>query len=278
MNYMILLTEQIILKEQIIHKRLIVSSSIGSIYSVIIAITKPNYWIINITKIIISIIMIIIGCNNVKRKNLINRIIIFYLIAFVFGGCSNAILYSINQNKDLNRKINSIFEPFGITILAGIFSIILIIYTFKIIYKKRKFKDILCKLKIINEGKEKNLRAMIDTGNSLIDPISKTPVVIIEKEKMLGIIPNEIIENNEDIICGKYDIKNEKYKSKIRLLPFSTIDNKNGMILGIRVEEVETEINDEKISKKNVVIGICNEKISKQYSCLIGGDYIEELY
>jgi stage II sporulation protein GA (sporulation sigma-E factor processing peptidase) len=275
---MILLTEQIILKEQIIHKRLIVSSSIGSIYSVIIAITKPNYWIINITKIIISIIMIIIGCNNVKRKNLINRIIIFYLIAFVFGGCSNAILYSINQNKDLNRKINSIFEPFGITILAGIFSIILIIYTFKIIYKKRKFKDILCKLKIINEGKEKNLRAMIDTGNSLIDPISKTPVVIIEKEKMLGIIPNEIIENNEDIICGKYDIKNEKYKSKIRLLPFSTIDNKNGMILGIRVEEVETEINDEKISKKNVVIGICNEKISKQYSCLIGGDYIEELY
>jgi stage II sporulation protein GA (sporulation sigma-E factor processing peptidase) len=275
---MILLTEQIILKEQIIHKRLIVSSSIGSIYSVIIAITKPNYWIINITKIIISIIMIIIGCNNVKRKNLINRIIIFYLIAFVFGGCSNAILYSINQNKDLNRKINSIFEPFGITILAGIFSIILIIYTFKIIYKKRKFKDILCKLKIINEGKEKNLRAMIDTGNSLIDPISKSPVVIIEKEKMLGIIPNEIIENNEDIICGKYDIKNEKYKSKIRLLPFSTIDNKNGMILGIRVEEVETEINDEKISKKNVVIGICNEKISKQYSCLIGGDYIEELY
>lgn len=278
MNYMILLTEQIILKEQIIHKRLIVSSSIGSIYSVIIAITKPNYWIINITKIIISIIMIIIGCNNVKRKNLINRIIIFYLIAFVFGGCSNAILYSINQNKDLNRKINSIFDPFGITILAGIFSIILIIYTFKIIYKKRKFKDILCKLKIINEGKEKNLRAMIDTGNSLIDPISKSPVVIIEKEKMLGIIPNEIIENNEDIICGKYDIKNEKYKSKIRLLPFSTIDNKNGMILGIRVEEVETEINDEKISKKNVVIGICNEKISKQYSCLIGGDYIEELY
>ena len=51
----------------------------------------------------------------------------------------------------------------------------------------------------INE-KQIATKAMIDTGNLVKEPITNTPVVIVEESLLEGIIPKEILKNLENIL------------------------------------------------------------------------------
>ncbi|MCI8961980.1 MAG: sigma-E processing peptidase SpoIIGA [Clostridia bacterium] len=151
---------------------------------------------------------------------------------------------------------------------------------FKLVKNKLNIEDMFCNIKIFNNGKEQRLRAMIDTGNLLKDPITNSPVVIIEKSKLLNILPEEILENTKKIINGQYEFSDEylKYASKFRVLPFSSLGKQNGMLLGFKVDRIEAEINDEEIIRKDVIIGIYDKKLSNrnQYEGLIGLNYVEK--
>ncbi len=121
---------------------------------------------------------------------------------------------------------------------------------------------------------------MIDTGNLLKDPITNSPVIIIEKNKLSNILPKEILENSEKIINGKYEFSDEnlKYESKFRVLPFSSLGKQNGMLLGFKVDKIEAEINDEEIIREDAIVGIYDKKLSSrnQYEGLIGLNYVEK--
>ena len=121
---------------------------------------------------------------------------------------------------------------------------------------------------------------MIDTGNLLKDPITNSPVIIIEKNKLSNILPKEILENSEKIINGKYEFSDEnlKYASKFRVLPFSSLGKQNGMLLGFKVDKIEAEINDEDIIREDAIVGIYDKKLSSrnQYEGLIGLNYVEK--
>ncbi len=140
-------------------------------------------------------------------------------------------------------------------------------------------EDMFCNIKIFNNGKEQNVRAMIDTGNLLKDPITNSPVIIIEKSKLNNILPNEILENTGKIINGEYEFSEEylKYASKFRVLPFSSLGKQNGMLLGFKVDKAEADINDEDIVRNDVIVGIYDKKLSNrnQYQSLIGLNYAE---
>ena len=134
-----------------------------------------------------------------------------------------------------------------------------------------------CNIKIFYNGKEEKLKAIIDTGNFLKDPITNTPVIIIEKDGLSEIFPKEILENIKEIINGEYEIKDDEYINKFRILPFSSLGKKNGILLGIKIDKAEAELNDELITRENIIAGIYEDKLSNnnKYNCLIGMNYIE---
>ena len=141
-------------------------------------------------------------------------------------------------------------------------------------------EDIFCNLKVCNNGKEQTLRAMIDTGNLLKDPITNSPVIIIEKKTCSNILPKEILDNTDKIINGRYEFSDEylKYASKFRVLPFSSLGKQNGMLLGFKVDKIEAEINNEEIIREDAIVGIYDKKLSNRnrYQGLIGLNYVEK--
>lgn len=134
-----------------------------------------------------------------------------------------------------------------------------------------------CKLQIYLEGKFINIEAIIDTGNFLRDPITKTPVIVVEKEVLRGTLPDNIINNLSEIISGK-DINIGDYISKIRIIPFSSLGKENGLLLGIKANNVCINHNEENLNLNNVIIGIYNGTLSKsnKYSALVGLNLLEE--
>lgn len=167
--------------------------------------------------------------------------------------------------------------PIKIVLVGGIIGFIIITIAFKLIKGKITRKDMHCKLQIAVEDKMINLEAIIDTGNFLRDPITKTPVIVVEKEALRGTLPDNIINNLTEIISGG-NIDIGAYISKIRIIPFSSLGKENGLLLGIKASSICINHNEEILNLKNVIIGIYNGILSKsnKYSALVGLNLLEE--
>ena len=90
--------------------------------------------------------------------------------------------------------------PLKSVMLAAIISFMIIIVTFKIVKTKISKKDMFCEIEVAINKKEIKAKAMIDTGNLLKEPITNTPVVILEHTLLYEYIPKEILNNLEKII------------------------------------------------------------------------------
>ncbi len=219
--------------------------------------------------------MIYVALNPKEIKKLAKQLVIFYLTSFVFGGCAFALLYFIKpQNILMKNGVYVGTYPIKIALLGGLIGFIITQISFKIVKTKLRKKDMIYKLKIEIFEKIIEINAMLDTGNLLRDPISKTPVIIIEKEKMYSILPAEILDNTEKIIGGEEFEFENKYISRFKIIPFSSIGKQNGIMLGIKADKVTIE-KEEIEENNNVIVGISQQKLSDNYSALFGIDLLE---
>lgn len=157
------------------------------------------------------------------------------------------------------------------------YGFIIIIYAFKNIKGKLTKKDMLCKIKITLNSKNTYSSAIIDTGNFLKEPITKTPVIVVQKDELEGIIPDYILNNLDKIINGE-NVELGDYISKIRLIPFSSLGKENGILLGLKADNVLIETDEKSVTASNVIIAIYNGILSKhgKYKSLIGLELLEE--
>ena len=277
MNYIILFATSIILKVKVKHIRLILASSLGAIYSIIAYMSILEMYSSVILKIILSVIIVYIAYNPQNVKNMWKYLVIFYMTSFVFGGAAFALIYIVKP-QDILMK-NGLFlgtYPLKTIILGTIVAFVVIVTSFKLVKSKISKKDMFCTIKININKVEIETKAMIDTGNLLKEPISNTPVIVVEHTLLYDCMPKKILNNLENILGGDFEniseeVKN-KYISKLKVIPFSSLGKQNGMLIGIKPEEV-TVINDENENKiNNVIIGIYNKSLTKrgEYRALIG--------
>ena len=276
-NYIILFATSIIIKIKVKHIRLILASTLGAIYSIIAYMSILEMYSSVILKIILSVIIVYIAYNPQNVKNMWKYLVIFYMTSFVFGGAAFALIYIVKP-QDILMK-NGLFlgtYPLKTIILGTIVAFVVIFTSFKLVKSKISKKDMFCTIKININKVEIETKAMIDTGNLLKEPISNTPVIVVEHTLLYDCMPKEILNNLENILGGDFEniseeVKN-KYISKLKVIPFSSLGKQNGMLIGIKPEEV-TVINDENENKiNNVIIGIYNKSLTKrgEYRALIG--------
>lgn len=284
MNYIILFATLIIIKTNIKHQqiRILLSSIIGSVYAIIVYLNILSIYSSIFAKIILSIIMIYVAYRPKNFKQLFKQLLTFYLVSFIFGGCTFALIYFI---KPESVKIqNGVFVgiyPIKIALLAGVIAFIITQIAFRINKNKINSKNIIINMKIYLDEKKIEVKALLDSGNMLKDPINGAPVVIIEKNSLYKIISKEVIERLHTILGGDENENQadlQKYINKVRMVPFMSIGKENGMLIGIRVDKVKIETEDINIEKKNVVVGIYDNKLTKdnKYNALIGLNLLEE--
>ena len=276
MNYIILYATGIILKINIKHIRLIIASLLGAIYSIIAYMSVLEIYSSIILKIILSVVIVYISYNPQNVKQLWKHILIFYMTSFVFGGAAFALIYVVKPQEIFMK--NGLFlgtYPLKTILLGAIIAFFVIITSFKIVKSKISKKDMFCIVKVKINNKEIETKVMIDTGNLLKEPISNTPVIVLEHTLLYDCIPKEILNNLENILGGDFngvseEVKNQ-YISKLKVIP-SSLGKQNGMLMGIKPEYIiiKNEDNEKKIN--NVIIGIYNKSLTKrgEYRGLIG--------
>lgn len=281
MNYIILCATGIVSKNKIRHLRLIMASLLGAIYSVVAYMKILEIYSNIVLKILLSVIIVYIAYNPQTVKKLWKTLVMFYLVSFVFGGVAFSLIYIIKP-QDIIMK-NGLFlgtYPLKTIILGAIVAFAIIIIAVKIIRKKFTTKDMICDIEIILNNKKINTKALIDTGNMLKEPITNIPVVVVEKILLYECIPKEILNNINQIIGGDLEkipqqIQSQ-YISKLKLIPFSSLGKQNGMLLGIKVQQIKIIKESEEITKENIIVGIYQQSLTKnrEYQALMGMEFI----
>ena len=277
MNYIILFTTAVVLKIKVNHIRLILASLLGAGYSIIAYMEIIKVYSSIILKIILSVLIIYIAFNPQNIKKMCKDLLLFYLVSFVFGGAAFALIYIIKPQNILMK--NGLFlgtYPLKTVMLGAVVAFCIIIGAFAIIKNKISKKDMFCEIEILINQKKIKTKAMIDTGNMLKEPITNVPVIVVEHILLYSCMPKEILNNLKEIMGG--DFKNipcdiqEKYISKLKLIPFSSLGKQNGMLIGIRPEYVKVITDEQEKINKNVIIGIYEKSLTKkgEYQALIG--------
>lgn len=277
MNYIILFATGVILKIKIKHIRLILASLVGAIYTIIAYISALRIYSNIFLKFILSLIIIYIAFNPKSVKKLFKFTLIFYLTSFVFGGAAFALIYIVKpqeilKNNGLVLNTNSLKTIF----ISAIIAFAIIIIGFKVVKNKISAKDMYCNINIILNQKEIETKAMIDTGNFLKEPITNTPVIVVEHTLLYDCMPKEILNHLETILGGDFseipDKVREEYILRLKVIPFSSLGKQNGMLLGIKADKVIIKSDEEEKENDNVIIGIYNKSLTKrgEYRALLG--------
>ncbi len=282
MNSIILYATSIILKIKPKLIRIILASIIGSIYAIVTYITEISIYTSIIAKGILAIVMVYVGFNPQDVKKMCKQVLIFYLTSFVFGGVALYLIYFIKPQEILMKNGMFVGEyVLKVILLGGIVAFIIIRISIKIIKTKINSKDMYCRIKIKFDNKIIQTKGMIDTGNLAKEPITNTPVIIVESSLLYEVMPKEIIDNVEKILGGDLSVVpediQEKYKSKLRCIPFSSLGKQNGMLLGIKADEIIIEYEEEEKITKNIIIGIYDKSLTKrgEYRALIGLELVQ---
>lgn len=277
-NFIILYVTNRITRTKTNKLRLLIASLVGSIYTLVVFFPSLQFMGKFIIKFSVSILMILLAFNPDKLKVFLRQLSTFYLISFVFAGTIIGIFYILNNKFILSKfsfkNSNELYK--FLTVGIGV-AIILIRNILKNHLIKINKENCLTNVTISLNNKKTDLVALIDTGNSLKEPISQKPVMIVEYSALKTILP-ELVKNvyieNEDIDLNFIAQIMEEIgdEIKLRLIPFRSLGNNNGILIGFIPDSIRVDLNNEtKKLTDDIIVAIYNDKlaVNEQYNGLL---------
>ncbi len=248
-DFLLLMGVSIILRRNVKLIRIILGSFIGglSIFILFLKITTLQLFFI---KIFIAIIMIIVTFKFKNIKYTLKNLFFLYTLGIMLGG----FLYMLNLEFSY-RNEGIIFFHNGLSInwilLIIISPIIICFYTKQTLDLKNNYSNYYKVDIYLKSGKVLGLNAFLDTGNLLVDPYKKRPIILVNHKEIKGYIEKE----------------------KKLLVPYSSLNNEN--ILECITAE---KINIKGVGcKKNFLIGISDKKITIDgIDCILNKKLLEE--
>lgn len=150
---------------------------------------------------------------------------------------------------------------FGVLVLSSviIYTVIKIggKYIRKEISDKREYFD----LTVTIGDKKFMAKALADTGNSLKDCMGDNEIIVCEYECMKNVLPN--IEMPSDSVLMFKELSATDLCTKIRLIPFKSLGENNGLLLGIKSDRVEISGNKNAVCT-NAIICLFNGKLDSR--------------
>ena len=283
MNYIIVFATGIVLKMDCKKWRILSGSVIGAVYTVVMYLNIIPIYSSFIMKIVLSVVIVYVSFKPKSAKKLVKDLVIFYLVSFVFGGCVFALMYFLKpQMAQIRNGVYVGAYPIKVALIGGLVAFIVLQTSFKLVKTKLNKKDMVFEVQIFINEKSIIIKALLDTGNLLKDPITGFPVIVVEHRSLYTVLPEKVLNNLDKILGGDIEelAKDEEFSktiSRFRMIPFSSLGKQNGLLLGIKTDRVNI-ISDEKIDNvKNAIIGIYDKSFTKNgaYTAIFGMDMLE---
>lgn len=222
-DYFVLLGAAKVCGVKLRRARYAVSAALGALYAALSVLPDAEFLSLAPIKLAMGILMALIAFG--KDERLLRCTLVFFAVSALFGGAVWAI-----SMKSGTSPTGAVYMPLSMPVLILSFSIIYAVLSivFRCTAKNagRQIFDVTLKL----SGKCVELRALSDTGNSLIDPVTGDGVMLVSASALNELIPN----------CEKITTENisEFPEFKLRLIPYRAVGTSGGLLPAFRPDKI----------------------------------------
>ncbi|ASN05846.1 sigma-E processing peptidase SpoIIGA [Virgibacillus necropolis] len=278
-DMMLIMLTLILAKESTSKKRIILGSFVASII-VPISIYFPDSFITSIVgKFMYSLLIILCVCHYRSMYQLFRLLFLFYFVTFTIGGGLIALHFMLDSpfgvsangiltfNKGYGDPISWIFVVVGFPIIWH--------FTKRSMDKHAIEKiryDQLCPITLQINDKSLSTTGYIDSGNQLVDPLTKSPVVICDEPFLKQYFSDEewgAIKKACELL--DFDAIPKKWESRIHIVPFHGVDGKSSYMMAIKPDKIKIQYDQNEIITNKLLIGIQFSDLTKdqRYHCLL---------
>lgn len=269
---LLLLLTAFILKRHVKKRRVIFGAFIGS--SIVLFMFTPISPFVEhpAGKLAFSVVIVLVTFGFKRFRFFFQNLFSFYFATFLMGGGIIG-AHSLLQTRSVMQHGVMITNQTG---FGDPVSWMFIVAGFPAIwfFSKKRIEDIETKTIQYEErvrlqadigGQTLHAKGLVDSGNQLYDPLTKTPVMIIHIDKLESILgekethlirsfsPLEVIDQFDDSF---------RYLDKIRLIPYRGVGQDNQFLLCLKPDHVTIYTKDEMIAADKCLIGISTAALS----------------
>lgn len=256
------------------HFRILAGAFLGGVYSVALFLPGVDYLFSFYAKFTVSLLMVAAAFAPLPPRRFILCLAFFYLVSFTLGGLVMGVTYFFSSTA-VPGQVSSYFEAVSRHLWPGLAAALLLLLTSVAVlpgyFKNRRgIEAVKLPVTVYMDGRKVTLRGLVDTGNSLCDPVSGEPVVVVEHSAIKDVLPGPMKETgafSRDAVSVIESMMNTPWSGRLRLIPFQSLGNDHGILLGIKPDSVEF-VRDGRLQKvEKVVIGVHGRRLDA------GGDY-----
>ena len=237
------------------------SAAIGAFYSLIILFPFTNS-ILVLSKLAVSVLMVFVAFGKRKPNEIIRILLIFYICSFIFSGFMMLLGSVFNSDSFFIKNGIVYFEFSAMEIVISGTAAFLVTEILRRLFRHGEPEG--CSFaKIYHNGKCAVLKCFTDTGNSLSEPFSGTPVAVAKASSLAEILPEKLFE---ELKSG-----NPSTGSNIRFIPAKTV---SGTVLMPAFKPEKVEISGENGEYEAEEIMIAVSEYAEENTLIIGKNLV----
>jgi len=253
------------------------------LYALLLVIETLRHLNIVVSQTVILVMGVMVAFFPRDVRAFFKYMLVSYLISFTVGGLGMALFfltdlpYAVHYiAADIGAFSRAVSWQLGLVGMA--LSYVLIKLGLFLLERRAIKKQLLCHVQIFMDDARVSMEALVDTGHTLREPISQAPVIVAEFEQVKPFLPEglralfyEKKESNlTELLLGQENL----FYTRLRMIPFTSLGRANGMLVGFKPDRVTVQ--DEKEAKNNVIIGIYNDKLTRdgRYQGLLSAELV----
>lgn len=201
--------------------RLALAAALGSVYAAV-CVLSPPFWAHPLIRLCVGVGMVLVGYGHCRR--LLRLMVLFFALSAALGGGLYALeLLGVTVTLDVHYILLFAAGAYFLLSLAG---------------RKlaRHGPGELRQVDISLGERQVRLTALVDSGNTLTDPMTGAGVVVAQGERLAPLLPPEADYKRP---CEAFPALQDP--RRFRLLPYRAVGVESGLLLAVKADGVQVD-------------------------------------
>lgn len=239
MDYLLLLCSARVAGEELHRVRMVLGALLGGGYAAAAVLPGMGFLLQPVCRVGAALLMVVVGLGRSRR--LLRQAVIFFALACAFGGGVLAVGLMGGPGMSLGGGV--VYSGMDIKIVllsaAGCYTVFTL--ALSRFGRHTAAAGELVQAILTLSDRRITLTALLDTGNTLSDPVSGRPVMVADGDAVVPLFPKGEAPDTGELAAPDRALERlntGRWRGRLRLIPYRAVGVECGLLLAVRLDSV----------------------------------------
>ncbi len=261
-DYFLLSLSAHLLREKITFFRQLLGAVFGGIYALILFLPDPPLLLRILSEIAACMIMTALAVAKISAKRYFRFAAVLFAVSCGYAGGMMALWQLIHPNGMVVHNSIVYFDISPLFLILFSVAAYFIILLVRSLVERSSACAKRCQVRLIANGRQIDLCAIADTGNSLQDAFGISEVIIADRAAATALFGE--------------NLSAPELKNRYRVLPCNTVSG-DGLLDGWRCDKAYITAENETVELRHPILAVAKTPLGDDYSAIINPQIIESI-